>query len=228
MCVKDCQYIDAEMPICKADKRLRNCNTSICCSFCSSLEFCDRVCGKLLIKYEDNVEKIIENLKIIEIELPLKENILNSLLEELEKYEYSGIFIISGENENNFLSIFRKYFPYNGIVLNIGENNIIDDLVINYIKEQDIILNDIKRKEPCFEPFRFIKINNDKTLSPCNNSCYKFGDLSFQSLEEILISKDFKDFKKKIISGDYNNLKCLYCNLLENKYNRYIEKFYNY
>ena len=48
----NCQYIETGTPICKADKRLRNCNTSICCSFCPSLEFCERVCGIILFEQE--------------------------------------------------------------------------------------------------------------------------------------------------------------------------------
>ena len=226
----NCQYIEIGTPICKADKRLRNCNTSICCSFCPSLEFCERVCGVILFEQEYQIKDVIEKLKIINIEMPLND-ILKSLLEELKKYDYPGFFVISANNDK-IIPLIQEYFPYSGIILNaeneyLNKNNY-DNLIVNYCKNNSINLNN-QRKNPCFKSFYFIKVNSNGSLSPCENTEYEFGDLINQSLEEILLSKDFKNFKEKIISSNYNvNSICFHCNELENKYNKLIEKFYNY
>ena len=55
MCIKECKYRDNEMPICNTLKELRNCNTSVCCFYCPTADFCSHVCGVKNFKFENNI-----------------------------------------------------------------------------------------------------------------------------------------------------------------------------
>lgn len=86
-----------------------------------------------------------------------------------------------------------------------------------------------ERTYPCFEPFRFLGLNYDGTLSPCCNirndsTCQKeyiYGDLNISSLEEILMSEKVQLFKEKIIAGEYDKtMPCFYCNNTGGRYSK--------
>lgn len=321
MLAENCLYRNTEIPACNTEKDLRGCDSIICCSICPRVEYCTHVCGSVLYEQEETIEQIIEHLKIIEIELfsfcnrrcswcpngelidrhstnyVLNEKILRQLLEELQKYDYLGVFSFSRYNEpfsnfnifQNGLSIIRDYFPYAKFVSNTNgdyltkekiQESFIDELSVmdydckgkewcysrllswdvkniveydNYFigkfEEKSIlyywnwpksgIISDRggnlkeysleKRGYPCFEPFRFLGINYDGTVSPCCNirndsekqKEFVFGDLKDTTLKEILLSKKVKDFKQKIILGDYDkNMPCYFCNNTGGRYSK--------
>lgn len=321
MYAENCSFRSKEIPACNTEKDLRGCDSIICCSICPRVEYCSHTCGSVLFEKEETIEQIVENLKIIEIELfsfcnrrcswcpngnlidrysfnsLLDENILRKLMKELKHYEYSGVFSFSRYNEpfsnyelfQNRLYLIKEYFPYAKLVSNtngdyltkeIIHNTLVDELsIMDYDcrgKEwcfsrlmswdvEDIIeyenywlgkinkklilyywnwpksgtVSDrggnlkefslIERKYPCFEPFRFLGINYDGSLSPCCNirndskkqQEYVYGNLNDQNLKDILTSKKVKDFKRKIITGDYNiNMPCYYCNNSGGRYSK--------
>lgn len=321
MLSNDCIFRNKEIPACNTRKDLRNCDSIICCSICPRKEYCLHVCGVLLFDRQNIIEDIIEELKIIEIELfsfcnrrcqwcpngklidrhsnnsYLDIDILKSFLQKLKDYNYSGVFSFSRYNEpfSNFsyfqeiLKLIKEYFPYNKLVSNtngdylnsqIVQDTLIDELTImdydchgkdwcynkllsykidNIIEYDSYFLGEInnkkivyywnwpengvisdrggnlsdysteKRDYPCFEPFRFLGLNYDGTLSPCcniRNDCDKqknfiLGDLNNNTLEEILLSENFKNFKMKIITGNYDEtMPCFYCNNTGGRYSK--------
>lgn len=321
MLASDCKYRNSEIPACNTEQNLRGCDSIICCSICPRVEYCSHVCGSVLFEKENSFSDIIDNLKIIEIELfsfcnrrcswcPngslidrhtennfLDIDVLKKLLQELVDYEYGGVFSFSRYNEpfsyfeqfQEYLKIIREYFPYakfvsntNGDYLNKEKINLslIDEISVmdydckgqewcykqlldwevtniiqydNYyvgsLNEKQIlyywdwpksgIISDrggnlknysiTERKDPCFEPFHFIGVNYDGTVSPCcnirNDSLaqkeYVFGDLNNNTLQQILLSNKAKDFKFKIIHGIYDkNMPCFYCNNSGGRYSK--------
>lgn len=87
----------------------------------------------------------------------------------------------------------------------------------------------IQRKYPCFEPFKFLGVNYDGTISPCCNirndnvkqKEYIYGDLKENSLQEILLSEKVRAFKNKLILGDYDEtMPCYYCNNTGGRYSK--------
>ena len=85
-----------------------------------------------------------------------------------------------------------------------------------------------KRNDPCFEPFRFIGINYDGTVSPCcnvRNDCqnrnYILGDLHEQSLGSMLKSEFYLDFVNVVTTGSFTeDMPCYYCNNTGGRYTR--------
>ena len=93
MCVEKCKYLDTSMPICKVPKELRNCNTSVCCFYCPTADYCIHTCEVKNFNLKSNAEQIIRNLKVIEIELfQISIEPLILLLEQLKENEYYGSF----------------------------------------------------------------------------------------------------------------------------------------
>ncbi len=321
MLAKDCLYRNPEIPACNTKRDLRGCDSIICCSICPRVEYCSHACGSVLFEKEESIQQIIENLKIVEIELfsfcnrkcewcPngelidrhsfntfLSEEVLRKALKELMEYEYTGVFSFSRYNEpfSNFeefqkrLSIVKEYFPYAKLVTNTNGDylnkekiyaTLIDELSImdydcrgpewcyqrmiswdieNIIQYDNYFVGSIgekqilyywswpesgtisdrggalkefsieKRNDPCFEPFRFIGINYDGTISPCCNirndnidhQPFVFGNLNENTLKDILCSKTAKDFKYKIINGQYDiTMPCYYCNNSGGRYSK--------
>jgi len=78
----------------------------------------------------------------------------------------------------------------------------------------------VKRTVPCFEPFYFIGINYDGTVSPCCNirndiekhRPYILGDLHGQTLREILSNEKALAFQKDCKEGIFlADSPCCYC-----------------
>ena len=323
MLAKNCNFRSLEIPACNTKKDLRGCDSIICCSVCPRVDYCSHTCGRVLYEQEKTIKQIIENLKIVEIELfsfcnrkcawcpngalldrysfnkSLNQNTLRDLLKELQKYEYSGVFSFSRYNEpfshfdilQNSLSIIREFFPYAKLVTNTNgdylnkekiHNCLIDELSImdydcrgaewcyskmieweieNIIQYENYFVGQLKdktilyywdwpktgtisdrggnlkeyslteRTDPCFEPFRFIGINYDGTVSPCCNirndseqqQSFILGDLNKNTLEEILMSEKSNQFKSKIINGIYDeSMPCFYCNNAGGRYSKSI------
>ena len=125
MYAKNCLYKSLEIPACNTQKNLRKCDSIICCSICPRMEYCSHVCGHILFEQEQeqDINFIIENLKIIEIELfafcnrkcswcpngqlidrinnksVLNKNLLQNFLQQLQDLNYSGVFSFSRYNE---------------------------------------------------------------------------------------------------------------------------------
>lgn len=83
------------------------------------------------------------------------------------------------------------------------------------------------RETPCYEPFYFIGINYDGTVSPCCNirndiqKEFVLGDLHDSSLKEILNSDKFINFKNRVAKGEYTeDMPCYYCNNGGGRYTR--------
>lgn len=108
-------------------------------------------------------------------------------------------------------------WPKSGVISDRGGN------LKNYSLEQ--------RTDPCFEPFRFLGINYDGSISPCCNirndsdsqKDFIYGNLKEKTLEEILTSEKVNAFKYKIIHGQYDaNMPCYYCNNSGGRYSKSI------
>lgn len=189
-----CKYKDDEFPLCNIDSKFRKCNSHVCCEICPRAYYCENTCGKVLLeKHSNNICEIINNLEIIEIE----NNISESFLLELKKYNYLGKFIINKDNQNTILLI-KKYFPNNYILeKNNFNNNVIE------------ILN--KRELPCFRIFKILYINKDFKIGSCPYFIY--GDLKINSLEEILFSNEIKEIKFNHQNALFEiGSKCYNCN----------------
>ena len=319
MYAEKCPFRSKEIPACNTEKDLRKCDSIICCSICPRVDYCEHVCGSVLLEQQKDIYDIVTALKIVEIELfsfcnrtcgwcPngngfdrlnacyfLDEHLLRKLLEELQENDYNGVFSFSRYNEpfayfNYFqknLKIIKEYFPYSKLVTNTNgdylDTNIIKETLIDELsimdydcqgKEwcysrliewnvSDIVeyesyfvgrydnktilyywdwpktgnISDrggnlsqyscIKRSYPCFEPFRFLGVNYDGTLSPCCNirndskkqQDFIIGDLKTDNLATILLSEKFNAFKQKIILGQYDlTMPCYYCNNIGGRY----------
>ena len=327
MLAENCKYRSKEVPACNTSKELRGCDSIICCSICPRVNYCTHVCGAVLNEQQTNITQIIEDLKIIEIELfsfcnrkcswcpngklidrhsfnqYLDKKLLKNFLIELNEFNYYGVFSFSRYNEpfydfNYFqecLSLIKEYFPYNKLVTNtngdfltkekifltkIDELTIMDydckgkEWVLSRLKEWDVsdiieyenyfvgVVNNTTilyywdwpkvgvisdrggnlkeysleiRDYPCFEPFRFLGINYDGTISPCcnirndslNQKDYIFGNLNTQNLKQILTSNSFKDFKSKVSIGEFDKIMpCYFCNNNGGRYSKFNDILY--
>lgn len=100
------------------------------------------------------------------------------------------------------------------------------------ISDRGGILNEYSqtiRNYPCFEPFHFLGINYDGTVSPCCNirndnishQPYILGSLKNNTLKDILLSDKTLQFKQKISNGDFTSeMPCYYCNNKGGRYSR--------
>ena len=105
------------------------------------------------------------------VNLELPDDILETLMQDLQKMHYEGVFSFSRYNEpfayfellNKKLEIIKKYFPNNKMVSNTNGDFITEEVLSEMlIDELSIMDYDDKTKEEILEKMKFLNIQNIK------------------------------------------------------------------